>query len=699
VLERAPSRVQYWFSEALEPDFSSVNVRAPSGEIVTVGGVSPDDDRLLSAQLPSGLPDGAYIVELRIAFASDGHVVTETQVFFVGESVAGMSGTAANSAAEPLEVLWRVLVLASLLLLFGIYTLYALVLVPAWGSTDHPVGLLPPRVMRRLNTMVTIALAFAFVGNGIALLQQTMVFYGVDAIAAINNGFIHIVRTSTRFGDLWNGRMVFLIAAGLLHAGSLYFRGSQPQNVRAFWSANAWLMGLVLGTLSITSHAAGSLLWAWLAVSSDWLHTVAVGFWVGGVAALVLVMPSALKPYTGEARRLALLATLRRFSRVATVCVFIVIATGIYSALNWLYEPDELVTTSYGGALTLKVLLVAVLIVLGFAHHISLRPERYQRWAGVIQRVGGFVSTLRLEVVMAVLVLVSVGLLSATPIPKPEFLNRQVDAPRETQTIGDLSITQTLSPGGPGINTYETLILQNGQPINDANVHLRMMRPARDWRSVWHTAESAGEGLYITAGDEISDVGIWWMVLDVTDTDGTITRVAFDWSISQEAAVPTSREATPVHWLALFGVLGVLGWAGYPFVKRFYHFLDLRIEVVVIGLAAAIAVIIFSVIGFFAIQGSQARTKAILNPPPQIINSVLPDAASIARGQALYETECSAWGTSEGLTALRRELPTMRDEALYNAILNGWRSLPACDNGLSEAQRWDMVNYLRTWER
>jgi copper transport protein len=699
VLERAPSRVQYWFSESLEPNFSSVNVRAPSGEIVATGSVSLDDERLLGAQLPSGLPDGAYIVELRIAFASDGHVVTETQVFFVGESVEGVAGTAANNTAEPLEILWRVLLLASLLLLFGAYTLYTLVLVPAWGSTEYPAGLLPMRVMSRLNTMVTIALGVAFVANGIALMQQTMVFYGVDAAAAINNGFIQIVRTSTRFGDVWNARMVFLVMAGLLHAGSLYFRGSQPQNVRAFWSANAWLMGMVLGTLSISSHAAGSLLWTWLAVANDWLHTAAVGFWVGGVAALVLAMPPALKPYTGEARRMALLAVLRRFSRVATVCVFLVIVTGIYSALNWLYAPADLVSTSYGSTLILKVLLVGVLVLLGFAHHISLQPARYQRWAGIIRRVGSFVPTLRLEVLTAAVVLVSVGLLSATPIPKPEFLNQQADAPRETQTVGDLTITQTLSPGGPGINTYETLVLRGEQLITNANVHLQMVNPARDWRSRWNTAESAGDGLYVTAGDELNTVGTWWTLVDVTHADGTVMRAAFNWSISQDAAVPTAREATPIHWLALIGVMGVLAWAGYPYAKRFYRLMDLRTDIVVIGLAGTIGVIIFSVMGFVAIQNSQGRTEAILNPPPQIINSVLPDAASIARGQAFYETECNMWETSDALTTLRRELPTMRDEALYNATLNGWRALPACTSGLSDVQRWDIVNYLRTWER
>src|SRR5688572_5302806 len=37
-LERAPIRVQYWFSEDLEPEFSSITVRDQSGNVVATGG-------------------------------------------------------------------------------------------------------------------------------------------------------------------------------------------------------------------------------------------------------------------------------------------------------------------------------------------------------------------------------------------------------------------------------------------------------------------------------------------------------------------------------------------------------------------------------------------------------------------------------------------------------------------------------------
>ena len=148
-LERPPTRLQYWFSEDLEPRFSEINLRDQSGAIIASGAVNERNRALLSLRVPPGLSDGAYIVELRPAFASDGHVIAESRVFFVGEEVGGVAGQAADDRAIPLEVVWRAALNLANFLFFGASTLYTLVLLPAWGSSQRSGGL-PPRVMRRL---------------------------------------------------------------------------------------------------------------------------------------------------------------------------------------------------------------------------------------------------------------------------------------------------------------------------------------------------------------------------------------------------------------------------------------------------------------------------------------------------------------------------------------------------------------------
>ncbi|MBI5666921.1 MAG: CopD family protein [Chloroflexi bacterium] len=690
VLERAPTRLQYWFSESLEPDFSSMTVRDQAGNTVATGGVSGDNAALLSARLPSNLPDGAYVAELRVAFASDGHVITETRLFFVGAEVGGVESAPAAQAANALEVVWRALLLSAALLLLGTFSLYVLVLLPAWGNPAHAAGLLPPRVMRRLSAIIAAALVVAFAGSVIAIIQQAMVLFNAGPGQVIAQNLWSIVRAGTRFGDLWTARVLLLALVAALYGASLYFRQEQPGLVHPFWTASAWAMALVIGTFSAGSHAAGSPLLPWVGIVVDWAHALAVGLWAGGLAALVLVLPVALQPYSGDTRRTALLAALTRFSRLAAVCVVIVVTTGIYSSLNWIYTPSDITQTPFGGALAFKLLLVAGLLLLALAHHAALRPERFARWQAVVGRVQTFLPTLRLEAVLALLVVGAAGLLSATPVPVPPFAQDALPPPTGTQTVGDTHVTLTMTPGGPGVNTYDVTVTRGGQPVENAAVRLRLANPARDWRGAWETAESAGGGLYVAANADIDRAGDWWALVNVDNT-----RAAFAWTISDDAAVPQWRNPGLLNLLALAGVIVALAWAVYPLARRVYRRLDLNPANVTIAIGAVVATTLFIVIGVVVIQTTQAQYDATLNPLPAVVNPVLPDTASLERGQALFKASCG-WQGSDWMALVER-LPRTRDEALYAAVRDGWRTLPPCA-GLDDRQRWDVMNYVRSYE-
>jgi putative copper export protein len=694
VLERAPVRLQYWFSEDLEPEFSSITVRDQVGNVVATGGVSPDDSSLMEARLPTNLPDGAYVNELRVAFASDGHVIVESRVFFVGEAVGGITGLAASDQAVVLEVVWRVLVLASMTLLLGAFALYNLVLLPSWGSDDYPVGHLPPRVMNRLNWIVIVALVIAFGGNLLALQQQTMVFFGADAGRVLSEGLWQVVRIGTRFGDTWNIRMLLLTLVAVLHSASLYLRQQQPETVRAFWAANLWVVALCVGTLSIASHAAGSLLLPWVGILSDWLHALAAGFWVGGVATLALVLPVALRPYMGAARRWALLAVLNRFSPIAVACVVVVIATGVYSASNWLHVPTDLATT-YGGTLALKVLLVGLLLAVGAVHFIALRPERYARWMALIAHVRGFIPTLRFETALALFVLIAAAYLSATPVPKPEL--QSPPPPSATQSVDEYTVTTIITPGGPGVNTYDTVVMRNGQPVNDATVYVRLTNPAQDWRGAWQAAETVGDGLYVYAGAEIDRPGEWLTLVEIEEGDA-VHRAVFAWDITADAAVIEASAPNWINMAAIIGVLSAVGFAVYPLARRAYRMLDLSPANVTVAVGAVGLTVIIVVVGVIAAQGVTHQYETTVNPPPLVVNTVLPDSESLARGRALLMEACGDWQAATDWNELLSRLPRLRDEVLFAYTRDGWRTLPSCTASLSDVQRWDIVNYVRSWE-
>jgi hypothetical protein len=202
--------------------------------------------------------------------------------------------------------------------------------------------------------------------------------------------------------------------------------------------------------------------------------------------------------------------------------------------------------------------------------------------------------------------------------------------------------------------------------------------------------------LYVVAGDEINEAGRWWTLLDITQGD-TMRRAAFDWEISDAASVAASRPYSLVNALALLGVFLVIGGVAYPAARRLYHQLDLSPAALTIAFGAVILTVVLLALGSAVIQQSQAEYEATLNPLPVVVNTILPDAGSLARGAARYAAGCAVWEESpNALTPLLDRLDRARDDELFLAVRDGWRELPACVDTLTDDERWDVVNYLRT---
>jgi copper resistance protein C len=83
VLSHAPARVHLWFSERLEPAWSTASVWSASGAQVDRQDavVAPDDATRLSVSL-GALQPGTYTVRFRV-LSVDGHVVESSFVFIV----------------------------------------------------------------------------------------------------------------------------------------------------------------------------------------------------------------------------------------------------------------------------------------------------------------------------------------------------------------------------------------------------------------------------------------------------------------------------------------------------------------------------------------------------------------------------------------------------------------------------------------
>jgi copper transport protein len=146
-------------------------------------------------------------------------------------------------------------------------------------------------------------------------------------------------------------------------------------------------------------HADAPSAWRVANVAVQWVHMTAIGVWVGGLAWLLLGIRSMTKPERA--------AAVGAFSRVATVTLVVVLATGAARGLVEVGSLGGLLTTTYGITLLVKIGLVAVLVALGAVNHFRAVPA-----LGSGSSVRSFTLNSRGELVVAAAVLAATALLS-----------------------------------------------------------------------------------------------------------------------------------------------------------------------------------------------------------------------------------------------------------------------------------------------
>ena len=110
---------------------------------------------------------------------------------------------------------------------------------------------------------------------------------------------------------------------------------------------------------------------------------------------------------------------------------------------------------------------------------------------------------------------------------------------------------------------------------------------------------------------------------------------------------------------------------------------------------ATIGTLAASAAGLVYLNNEDSRYQDTVNPPPAVVNTVLPDTASLERGETVLRDACIGWTPdAPGWGDLVARLPRTRDAELFAFLTDGFRGLPAC-SPLSDRERWDVVNALR----
>jgi copper transport protein len=326
----------------------------------------------LEADLPR-LQKGGYTVRWH-AMSGDGHVVSG--VFTFGVRAAAPAPTAAYGSSGPTrtEDVVRWLYFLSLALLVGGLGFRLLV-----ARRPLPGRFYAVTALGAFATLNVGIVAFILRAEDALQLPFGRLMYGdLTPIAKTRFGTAFIVMT-----------LGFALVTGLLFMAWLTDREV------LLWPA--FLLGLAFASgLSLSGHSAADRGASWKSELADWAHLSAACLWIGGLLQLAVVV----WPLLPDARR----ATFLAFSRLATVCVGMLLLAGTYLSILRLPALNDLWTTGYGRVLLVKIGLVGLALAWGGLHRFLAVPA--------VER-GGVLPRLRASLIGESMVAMTVLLVAA----------------------------------------------------------------------------------------------------------------------------------------------------------------------------------------------------------------------------------------------------------------------------------------------
>jgi copper resistance protein D len=234
----------------------------------------------------------------------------------------------------------RGLYFAASMLLFGLCAF-------TWLLRARLPMILPVRDQSLRWALLLLALAAGCAWLGLA---------AADMADAMDHQAVVSAARDTRFGQFFLVRMAALAGLGLLLA------------IRRGRAAIVLLSALALVLPAATSHAAAASPAGFAAVGAvtDGVHLLTAGFWIGGLAVLLLLWRR------GEPN---MPLALSLFSDWAMVAVLLLVMTGLINAASILLGQEGRMSALYLSVLGAKLALVTGMIGLALVNRFRLMPK------------------------------------------------------------------------------------------------------------------------------------------------------------------------------------------------------------------------------------------------------------------------------------------------------------------------------------
>jgi copper transport protein len=466
------TKVQVYYSEAIEIDFSVLKILDSNGDQVdNKDTVYFEGEESLVVSTPP-LHDGVYTVTSKVLSKVDGHLVDYAFVFGVGDTdVSGIEPPLVSETLFFPEAGSRFPGLVGQTIVLG--ALISSLLI--WGTQrkdflKEKIEPVQEKFHSKFMSITGIGIVLVFASNIIILAVQTW---------RLETSPLDVLQTS--FGETWAIRMGLTIT--LL---GIWFVMERWKKLSLKNQVPMLIISLVLiGTSTMIGHGAASELS--LAIALDYIHNFIAAVWIGGVIFFGFVLLQTLSELDDDKKERMSLALIPRFSGLFVIAVGIVIISG--PILLWFLESDVglLLESTYGRLIIVKIIIASAMIGFGGYNQtkVQRRGEKNLK-NGSISVYKKLNKSLKVESALGVALLGVVALLANGSLPAGEI--QQVQAQETTFGFKTLEFSEnskfdvSIFPFSSGSNTISVIVstLENF-PLEDLDtVKVKVSNPVRN---------------------------------------------------------------------------------------------------------------------------------------------------------------------------------------------------------------------------
>ncbi len=525
ILDVPPPNVQLTYDEAVEPKFAIISVTDAAGKQDTTGPVSrsPANPDTLVVPLRAHLPEGWYLIYWR-AISVDGHPVQGAFTYAVGPNPGPAPQfpvpSIAGSATSLNLLIARWVMFLSVMSAIGLFVFRSLIARPvarrAPGTSLRTVS--RAFVITSVVGLLAIAvyLDFAIAIDSLRSVFDVGALVPLFRVTAFGRGYV----------DMTVCFALFCFAAWV----SLWL--DRPDREHRSVAELLSVAGALLAAAAVllmpgaSGHAAQTSPRG-ISVILDWLHLITGSLWLGGLVGLLVVWVNL--PAASRAAGLAVIVP--RFSNVAFVSVFLLLATGTWATVNHMPTLNALWLTGYGVAILVKIGLLIAAMALGAGNLLRTkprllaareRPEVAEPAAGLLRR------TVTGEALLITAAVFAAAVLSSLAPPPPAFALQNsalanVGPGRVAETVKQAGyVLQVLVSPNKAVapDSFALRISKNGQPLRGANVtltfnHTEMQMPQQEYQLT-----ETQPGLYSRATAALVMVGKWALSFQITPKTG-----------------------------------------------------------------------------------------------------------------------------------------------------------------------------------